>query len=169
MNTGRLLKYVIQWLVLVALQVLLFKDLVFFNTAFCLAYIAAFLLLPFELGTGWVMLLGFGSGLVIDIFYDTLGVHAAAAVLTAYARGLLLKALTPAGGYEGYMEPTLPSMGFQWYALFVFPLAAIYCFSVFVLEYAAVSSLPLAGLKAVASCVFTGFMVLLVQNVLVPK
>ena len=38
----------------------------------------------------YVTILGFCIGLMIDMFYDTVGVHAFALTATAYARGLML-------------------------------------------------------------------------------
>ena len=151
------------------MQLLLFKDLVVLNWAFCLAYVGAFVLLPFEVGTLLAMVIALLSGLVVDVFYDTLGIHAAAAVLSAYLRGPLLKVLTPAGGYEPYMEPTIPSMGLQWYALFLGPLLAVHATVLFAIEYADITMLPLAAGKGVASAAFTLVVVALLQNVLVPK
>lgn len=95
MSSNRILKYLIQWFVLVALQVLLLKDFALFNTSYCFAYSAAFLLLPFEVSVVMGMLIAFGTGFIIDVFYDTLGIHTAASVFVAYLRGPLLKALTP--------------------------------------------------------------------------
>ena len=169
MSSNRILKYLIQWFVLVALQVLLLKDFALFNTSYCFAYSAAFLLLPFEVSVVMGMLIAFGTGFIIDVFYDTLGIHTAASVFVAYLRGPLLKALTPAGGYEGYMEPTLPSMGLQWYLLFLGPLVFLHASALLSIEYLTVADIPLAMLKGLATVPFTVIMIGLVQNVLVPN
>lgn len=169
MDSGRIIKYGIQFLVLMALQVLLLKNLAIFNYAYCLAYVGAFLLLPFEVGTILAMFVGLGSGLLVDVFYDTLGIHAAACVLVAFMRNWLLKALTPAGGYEGYMEPTLPGMGLNWYLLYYAPLCFVHHLTLFLIEYADVTMIWLALLKALASTLFTLVVTVLVQNILVPR
>ena len=169
MSGARIFKFFVQWLVLVALQVLLFKDLVILNWAFCLAYVGGFALLPFEVGTVLAMVIALATGLVVDVFYDTLGIHAAASVLTAYLRGLMLKVLTPAGGYEAYMEPTIPSMGLQWYALFLAPLLALHAGILFSIEYADWVMIPLAFAKGIASAGLTLVMIGLLQNLLVPR
>jgi hypothetical protein len=169
LSSNRLLKYLIQWFVLVALQVLLFKDFAFFNTSYCFAYVGAFLLLPFEVSVVVGMVLAFATGFVIDVFYDTLGMHTAASVLVAYLRGPLQKALTPAGNYEDYMEPTLPSMGLQWYAFYLAPLVLVHACTLLSIEYLNASMIPLAMLKGLATVPFTVVMIALVQNVLVPR
>ena len=169
MSSSRIIKYLVQWFVLVALQVLLFKDFAFFNTSYCYAYVGAFLLLPFEVSLVGGMLLAFGTGLLVDVFYDTLGIGAAASVAVAYLRGPLLKALTPAGGYESYMEPTLPGMGLQWYLLYLCPLVFLHAAILLGIEMVHSGAIPLALLKALATVPFTVLMIALVQNVLVPK
>ena len=72
------------------------------------------LLLPFRLSRHYVIVIGFLLGLLIDMFYDTIGVHAFALTATAYARGLLLSYLEPRGGYQLSMSPTQYSMGLNW-------------------------------------------------------
>jgi hypothetical protein len=95
--------------------------------------------------------------------------HAAASVLVAYLRGPLLNALTPAGGYEEYMEPTLPSMGLQWFLFYLSPLVLLHASVLLSLEYLQLSQVPIALLKGLATVPFTLLMIALVQNVLVPR
>jgi hypothetical protein len=90
-------------------------------------------------------------------------------VLVAYLRGPMQNALTPAGGYEEYMEPTLPSMGVQWYLFYLAPLVLVHSCTLLSIEYLNASMIPLAMLKGLATVPFTLLMVALVQNVLVPR
>lgn len=72
------------------------------------------LLLPFRFSRHYVTIIGFILGIVIDMFYDTIGVHAFALTAMAYARGLILAYLEPRGGYQLTMSPTRYSMGINW-------------------------------------------------------
>lgn len=67
------------------------------------------------------------------------------------------------------MEPTLPSMGLQWYLLFLGPLVFLHASALLSIEYLTVADIPLALLKGLATVPFTVIMIGLVQNVLVPK
>ncbi len=69
----------LQFFVFIALQILLMQNLVLFNTAFCFIYIAFLLFLPIQLPTVILLLLAFTTGFTVDIFYDTVGIHAAPA------------------------------------------------------------------------------------------
>ena len=71
----------ILFFVYVLLQVLLLRNLVLFNSAFCFLYIAFILLLPIEWNSLVLMVIGFFLGFTIDIFYDSMGLHAMATVV----------------------------------------------------------------------------------------
>ncbi len=81
-------------------------------------YPVIILMLPIRLARQYVTLLGFAIGLIIDMFYDTVGVHAFALTATAYARGLLLNYLEPRGGYTLMMSPTRHAMGLNWLLIY---------------------------------------------------
>jgi rod shape-determining protein MreD len=70
------------------------------------------LLLPFETPVWLLLLLGFFTGLTIDSFMNTAGIHAFATVLLAYLRTNVLSALLPRNlnEYSG-MEPGIKVMG----------------------------------------------------------
>jgi L-asparagine transporter-like permease len=55
---------------------------------------------------------------LIDLFYDTVGVHALALTALAYSRGLLLNFLEPRGGYTTVMTPTHRAMGLNWLLIY---------------------------------------------------
>jgi hypothetical protein len=116
------------------LQVMLFKQLVLFNTAFCFVYVAFILLLPIETNILVLMAVGFVLGFMVDIFYDSLGLHAMSLVLLAYLRNYWLATITPQGGYDAGEGPTLAVNGFQWFLVYTFPLIFIHHFVLFFTE-----------------------------------
>ncbi|MCP2937499.1 hypothetical protein NK983_32875, partial [Salmonella enterica subsp. enterica serovar Typhimurium] len=73
-------------------------------------YILFILLLPFETPRLLVMFLAFVTGLVVDMFYDTAGIHAAVCTLIGYSRYYILKVLSPREGYDPGLTPTIQSM-----------------------------------------------------------
>jgi hypothetical protein len=56
-------------------QVLILKNIVLFNTAFCFLYVAYLFFLPVEANPLFLMFAGFIMGFAIDVFYDSLGLH----------------------------------------------------------------------------------------------
>jgi rod shape-determining protein MreD len=92
------------------------------------------LILPFRLSRHYVILAGFVVGLIIDMFYDTIGVHAFALTATAYARGLLLTYMEPRGGYQLTMSPTQFAMGLNWLLTYTALSMIIHTFLYFTAE-----------------------------------
>jgi hypothetical protein len=125
---------VFSFVIYILVQVLLVRNLVLFDTAFCFVYVAFILLLPIEAGPLLLMFLGLFTGLAIDIFYDSLGIHAAACVLTAYLRTHWIGLLTPRGGYDQGMAISVRSMGLEWFATYSFFLVFLHHLALFFLE-----------------------------------
>src|SRR6185295_20289334 len=90
--------YLILFFVYVMAQAF-FKNLVLFNTGFCFVYVAFILLMPIETSNLFLMIAGFIIGFTVDIFYDSLGLHAFTMVLIGYLRNYWLGIITPQGGY----------------------------------------------------------------------
>jgi hypothetical protein len=163
MSSRNIISIVINFLLFVGLQWLVARNLDLYHTAFCFLYVGFILLLPLETNPLVVLLIAFGTGLATDMFYDTLGMHAAASVLVAYLRHTSLKVLTPAGGYEDWMEVSLPSMGPRWYLQYSLPLLFLHSLALFMLEYSNWQMTLLALGKAAASTLFTFVIILVVQ------
>lgn len=144
-------------------QVLLLKNLVLFNTAFCFLYVVFILLLPVETNNLLLMLAGFLLGFTIDIFYDSLGLHAMALVVVAYLRNYWLGVITPQGGYDSGLPPTLASNGLQWFLIYAIPLLFVHHFVLFFTEAAGFSRFGFTLLKVVMSLLFTLSVVLILQ------
>lgn len=147
----------------VGLQILLAKNLVLFDKAFCFVYVAFLLLLPFEVGPLLLMGIGFLTGMVIDVFYDSLGIHAAACVLIMYARPYWKNLITPRGGYEIGMEPTLKLMKFEWFATYALPLILVHHLALFFIEAGGLHMFFFTFAKVLFSTVFTFISVIIIQ------
>lgn len=154
---------VVSFFLFLVFQVMLFKKLVLFNTAFCFLYIAFILLLPIETNPLVLMLAGFGLGLLIDVFYDRQGMHAAASVAIAYLRNYWLGLITPQGGYDVGTLPTLATNGLIWFLTYVTPLILIHHLILFFIEAGGASLFGLTLGKAFASLIFTLLIILMLQ------
>jgi hypothetical protein len=73
------------------------------------------MLLPFELGTVWLMAIAFATGFAIDRLSNSYGLHASAAVAFAYARPAIFKLFEPRDGYEPETDPSVYGMGTRWF------------------------------------------------------
>lgn len=153
---------VIYFVIYVLAQVMLFKQLVLFNTAFCFLYVAFILLLPLETNPLVLMLTAFLLGFTIDIFYDSLGLHALSLILVAYFRNFWLATITPQGGYDAAQGPTLAVNGLQWFIVYALPLVFIHHLVLFFAE-AGLGVFWYTMLKVIVSLTFTMSVLLMLQ------
>lgn len=156
------------FLALAIIQILLLKYFVLFGVGFCFLYLFALLLLPIDIGFFSAMLLGLLLGLTIDLFYSTIGVHAAASVFVMFIRPYWMSMNKPRSGYEVNDLPTIANYGLAWYVTYSLPLIAIHSFSVFMLESGG-QLINLSLIKMLASSVISLVFMLAIQYLFYSK
>ncbi len=126
-------------------------------------YIVFIMILPLDT-PGWVLLLaGFFSGLTIDFFSSTPGLHAAASTFLAFLRPLLLGVLIPRDDYSAGTQPSVNFFGWGWFFRYTLLLVVIHHTTLFLLESLSFSHLPSTLLKILTSSIFTIGLILLSQ------
>lgn len=90
-------------------------------------YFLFILWLPFSLSRFGLLLVGFLTGLILDYFTQTPGLHAAACLLVAYARPFIINILIPKdiAGFN-YSEPSTGGMGWAPYSVYVLVLTLLH-------------------------------------------
>lgn len=90
-------------------------------------YYLFILWLPFSISRLGLMFIAFITGLILDYFMVTPGLHAAACVLIAYIRPFVINILTPKDitGFN-YKEPSAVAMGWTPFAVYVFILTLLH-------------------------------------------
>jgi rod shape-determining protein MreD len=90
-------------------------------------YFLYILWLPYSISRAGLLLVAFIFGLVMDFFSGTPGLHAAPCVLIAYLRPFILNVLLPQEKAEfSYAEPSIKSLGFAPYGVYVLILTLIH-------------------------------------------
>lgn len=163
MNFKAILYIVGQFLILLLVQILLLKNLALFGVAFCFIYLIAILLLPVSIRDIPLLIIAFIMGLTIDIFYDTLGMHALAATALAFGRSFWLKAVSPSGGYEDSDIPDLKSQGTGWFVSYSFPLIFLFCIVFFTVDFGGEGNWLNVLNKSFFSSIFTLVLAIIVQ------
>ncbi len=161
-----LIFHAINSILYIILQILFLHNVMLFNVGFCYIYIAVLLLLPFEISTITLMLLGFALGLVIDLSYNMLGVHMFSCVLMAFIRNYWIARLEPMGGYEASARPSLNIMGLSWFWKYALLLILVHHIPLFLLEAFNSNLYLVALLKAGISTGITFAFILIVQYIL---
>lgn len=163
MNIRNLLSNVLLILFLGAVQILFLKNLALFGVAFVFVYLLGILVLPISIKTTPLLLIAFILGLSVDVFYETIGMHAAAATMLAFVRPLWLRATSPTGGYVDTEEPSLNEMGLVWFLTYSIPLIFVYSLVFFTADQWGTSGFLGVLNKSLFSSILTCLLVILVQ------
>jgi hypothetical protein len=123
-------------------------------------YYLFILWLPFSIPRFWLLVIGFLTGLSLDYFTQTPGLHAAACVLIAYIRPFIINLLLPKDTSEfNYREPSPRTMGWTPYGVYVLVLTLFHHGYMLFLEWLSFGSLLTFLIKMVAT---TGISLLLI-------
>jgi hypothetical protein len=108
---------ILRLVALIAAQVLIFSNIKFSPFINPYVYPLFILLLPFETPRWLLLILGFATGLSVDFFLGSAGMHAAACTLIAYLRPVLIRGITPKGA-EFEVEPNISLQGTTWFLIY---------------------------------------------------
>ncbi len=159
---NRILRFTGIFIILLLLQVILFDNVKFSGYVNPYVYIMFILLLPVEIPSWLLLLLSFGTGIIMDIFSASPGMHSAATVLAGFTRPYVLRIISPRDGYESDSDPSMISYGFRWYLLYASVIVVIHHFALFYLEVFRLADFFLTLLRVILSSIFTlTFIVLL--------
>jgi hypothetical protein len=162
-----------RFLVLVGVQVLLLLQVStfvsggYFNV---LLYPLFILLLPIQLPTPWVILLGALTGFIVDLFYGTLGMHASAGAFSGFVRAGILAGYKPKSEYTPKEPIPAPAyFGWSWFlqvAGFFYVAHLLWYFSVDAFAFVYFTSITL---KTIASWILSMIFVVLYCVLFEPK
>ena len=121
---GLFIKNILRFIVLILFQFLVVNEITLFSGwAQPFIYVYIILVLPLSIPKRILLPIGFLTGLCMDFFTHTPGIHTSAVLTKAFARPYVLKALRPREGYES-PEPSIENMGaskfFTYSAILIF-------------------------------------------------
>jgi hypothetical protein len=163
MNIRGLISYSFVILTLGLVQILFLKNLALFGHAFGFLYLLGLLILPSTIRTIPLMLVAFAAGFILDIFFETIGMHTAAATCFAFFKPIWLKISSPTGGYDEAEEPSLSQIGFGRFIAYAFPLLFLYGLVFFIADQWGTGGFFGVISKSFFSALFTLMLTLLVQ------
>lgn len=131
---NRILRFSLIFILLLLLQVLLFNNIQFSGYVNPYIYIMFILLLPFEIPAWLLLIISFFTGLIIDLFSGTPGMHTSATVLAGFVRPFILRVISPRDGYEGGADPSMSVYGVRWFLIYASLIILIHHTALFYLE-----------------------------------
>ena len=156
-------RYIINFIVLVALQVLILNNIQLGGYINPYVYILFILILPFETPKWLLLVIGFLLGFTIDSFTNTLGMHSTACVFMAFLRPYVLKFISPRDGYESETLPNVKYYGMNWFIRYAAVLVIAHHLVLFYIEVFRLSDFFLTMLRIILSSILSLFIILISQ------
>lgn len=167
-----IVKYVLQFIVLILLQVLVVDQISFgYASEFIIpsVYFLFVLMLPLTISNGALMFLAFSIGMMVDVFKSTPGMHASAMVVLGYSRPYLLKLIEPREGFDILKSPSIYSMRKNIYLVFVSLAAIVFHLWYFTIEVMRFSDFHVILLKTLFSSIISVLLIILTQYLTVKR
>ena len=162
-----------RFIIIMTLQVVVFKriliDVGFLSYGHFFIYPLWIMLLPFKLPRPLVMVLAFVMGFIVDMFYDSPGVHAATLVFTAYAREFILRILEPEIGFDLDQPFSLKRLGIVWYIAYAALFMIIHLFVYFSIEVFSYVYFYEIMMSTISSLIFSVFIIVIFVMISNPK
>ena len=153
----------LRFIVLLATQVFLLKNTGYYNLSVPYLYILFILLLPFNIPNGLLFLLAFISGITVDVFYDTLGLHALACSVMAFVRIVYISITVQRDGFDNEPEPRLGIMGFRWFVFYAVILAFFHHLILFTFEAFRISEFGFTIIRVLLSALLSTILILVAE------
>lgn len=129
-----LLVFLSRFVILVLAQVVVLNNIQFSGFINPFVYIMFIMMLPVKISRSLLLVIAFITGLVIDLFSNTMGMHAAACLFMAYARPSVLKLMAPRDGYDSESVPSAREQGFTWFLIYASILTIVHHSVLFYIE-----------------------------------
>jgi hypothetical protein len=155
------LRYTGTFLILIVLQVLIFNNIQFSGYVNPYIYVMFILILPVAIPSWILLVLAFLTGLVIDLFSGTIGVHAFATVMAGYARPWVLSLNITAEASEPETSPSSYRNGLRWFLIYVVTVVMIHHLALFFIEIFSFRNFFLTLLRVLLSTAATTFFIVL--------
>lgn len=154
---------IIRFVLLILIQVFLLDNIQFLGYVTPMIYILFILSLPVRFHKGALLILAFGMGLIVDMFNNTMGLHAFASVLMAFLRAPVIRMFVSID--EGANpSPSFRSIGVNSYIKYVIALVLAHHFVLFLMESFSFFNLSLLVPKILISSVVTILLIFGVQS-----
>ena len=155
-----IIKNIFRFLALVFFQISVLNNVYLGGYANPFVYILFILMLPTNMNKTAMLLVSFASGFTVDIFSCSLGLHSFAATLVAFARIIFADRILTKDKSEDINTPSVKSVAFSTYTIYVTILTLIYCLAYYSVESFCMYDIGNVIIRSILStCVSTAFMI----------
>jgi rod shape-determining protein MreD len=154
---------IVRFVVLILVQILVFNNIELGGYINPYVYILFILLLPFETPAWITLTSGFILGFIIDIFSETLGMHAAATVFISFIRPYVLSYFSPRDGYETGSYPRVFYYGLTWFVKYTLIMVFAHHLLLFYIEMFKFQDFFATLLRVILSTIFSSTLIIISQ------
>jgi rod shape-determining protein MreD len=158
-----ILKQLYRFIILIAIQVVILNHIQWSGYVNPYVYVLFIILLPVEIPAWLLLVLAFFTGLTMDTFGSSGGVHAAATVFMAFARPGILRLIAPRDGYESETRLVPQVMGLKWFITYVSMMVFLHHLAYFYIEVFRFSEFFTTLLKVFINSAITVLLIVLGQ------
>ncbi len=163
------IKYSGIFVLLMLIQVLIMNNIGFSGYVNPFVYLLFIILLPLEIPAWILLIIAFFTGLTVDLFTATAGLHTSATVFVAFVRPYILRVIAPREGYEQGDEPGIAKNGFRWFILYVVLMVFIHHFALFYIEVFRLKQFFYTFARVILSSLFSIFFIVIIQILIIRK
>ncbi len=154
---------------LLLLQILLMDNIEFSGYVNPYIYLLFIILLPVEIPAWLLLILSFFTGLSVDLFNGTPGMHASATTFAGFVRPYILRILAPRDGYDTGVLPVPGAYGWRWFLVYVILIVTIHHFALFYIEVFRLAYFFSTLLRVLLSSLFSIGFILIIQLLIVKR
>ena len=164
-----IVKNIIRFIILILLQVTIFNNIQLSGFINPYLYVLFILLLPFETPPWLLLALSFLMGISIDVFSNTIGIHASACVFMGFLRPFVLNYISVRDNYESNIEQGLYVYGFSWFFKYALILILAHHSFLFIVEVFSFNNFGDTLIRIILSSIFTLVLVITSQFIISKK
>lgn len=157
------------FVLLLAIQVLVMNNIGFSGYVNPFVYVLIIMLLPLEIPAWALLVIAFFTGLSVDLFAATAGLHASASVLAAFVRPYILRMIAPREGYEKGDLPGIANNGLRWFLVYVVLMVFIHHTALFYIEVFRLSHFFFTLARVILSSIFSIVFIVIIQALIIRK
>ena len=153
----------LRWVFFMTLQIFVLNNIYLGGAFNPYLYIIVIMALPIELSPILILLIGFITGFIFDLFEHTIGMHTMALTLLAYIRPKIVELVAPRDGFEFGIFVNIRDMGWGKYSVYALLLIFPHHLLLFILEGFSTGLIWLAIQKTFLNTLLTFMIVMVVQ------
>lgn len=129
-----LINLLILFFLLIFAQVIIFNNICLFNIAIPIVFIYFIIRLPITININWALTIAFFTGLTVDVFSNTQGMHALSCTIITFVRRDILRLYISREEDIADGVVSIKSIGMSSFLKYTFTIILLYCFVIFCIE-----------------------------------